>query len=134
MKKLTTTILTTIATFFTSATLIAAQGGITNPALPGQDDPAEAASGGLFVYYFVYFWNTIITVGALATLGYFVWAAMEWVTSGGDKGKLESARGRMVNAFIGMIILGSSYILVAGISFLLGMDLLAPQFFAPDPS
>lgn len=136
MKQVLSALLTTALTFAVSVKTSLAQSGVTNPALTTQRTPASvqaAQSGGMFGYYFVFFWNTLIVVGGLATLLYFLWGAIEWVTSGGDKGKLETARNRMINAFLGMIILGSSYILIAFVGFLLQIDLLQPQFFTPGP-
>jgi len=136
MKKISHTLLTALSTFFISAQyyMIQANSGLTNPAIEKQSSPTtadRAQSGGLFTEYFVFFWNTLITVGALSTLLYFVWGALDWVTSAGDKSKLESARGKMINAFLGMLILGSSFIIVGFVGTLLNINLLQPVFLTP---
>jgi len=57
---------------------------------------------------------------------YFVIGAFGWVTSGGDKGKLESARNRMLYGVLGMIIIVASYAIIGVLSNLIGLDLLNP--------
>jgi hypothetical protein len=55
-------------------------------------------------------------LGALAVIVFFVWGAFEWITSGSDSKKAESARSRMTNAIIGLVILVSSFTLLSFIS------------------
>ncbi|MEX0896301.1 MAG: hypothetical protein WDZ94_05235 [Patescibacteria group bacterium] len=92
---------------------------LTNP-VTGDfgSDTTGAQEGTLFTNYFVMIWNTIITVGALLVLAYFLWGAVEWITSAGDSGKLQSARNRMFHAFIGLLLLVSAYTLIGFISYL----------------
>lgn len=105
-------ILTTITTFLLSVSTVSAQ--LTNPVVTGElgDDSAGAKSGATFASYFVSLWSTIIGLGAIVVLIFFIWGAFEWITSGGDKGKLETARNRITQAVIGLIILVSSYVII----------------------
>ena len=48
---------------------------------------------------------------------------MEWITSGGDKGKTESARNKITAAIIGLIVLASSWAVLMLILGFLGTDL-----------
>lgn len=49
-------------------------------------------------------------IGAgILVLVLFVWGGLEWMTSGGDKGKTETARSRLTNAVIGVAIVAVSY-------------------------
>jgi len=114
-----------------------AQAQITNPAIGdlGQYEgaPGDAAVGQSFLDYFLTLWQTIITIGGLAVLLYFLWGAIEWITAGGDKGKIESARNRIVQAIIGMILLASSYVIINAVNILFfggveGFDLLNLTF------
>lgn len=50
----------------------------------------------------------IIGAGILL-LVYLVYGGLEWLTSGGDKAKLESARAKLTNALIGVAIIGASF-------------------------
>ncbi len=65
-------------------------------------------------------------VGGLAFLVYFFMGAFNWITSAGDKGKLEKARGHMVDGAIGMIIMVASYSAIGLIGSVIGFDLLSP--------
>lgn len=40
---------------------------------------------------------------------YIIWAGFSWMTAGGDSGKVEDARGRVINATIGLGIIIFSY-------------------------
>ncbi len=116
--------------------VVTAAGGLTNPAIGswGQD-PAAAKSGSTFTIFIVHFWNVVIQVGALAVLLYFIWGAVEWITAGGEKGKLESARNRMLHAAMGLLILVSSLVLIGFISYLLfgtEFNILEPVFPTPE--
>ena len=65
-------------------------------------------------------------MGGLVFLVYFFLGAFNWVTSAGDKGKLEKARGYMVNGAIGMVIVVASYSAIGLIGSIIGFDLLSP--------
>jgi hypothetical protein len=51
----------------------------------------------------------VMVLAALLVLMYLVWGGIEWITSGGDKGKTESARNRITAAVIGLIVLAAAY-------------------------
>lgn len=73
--------------------------------------------------------NTIGLMTVIAGLFFlyqFVIAALNWVTSGGEKGKLESARNQMLNATIGLIIVIGAYSIIGVIGRVVGLDLLEP--------
>ena len=50
----------------------------------------------------------IMVIGALLVLLYLIWGGIEWITSGGDKGKVENARNKITQAIIGLIVLAAS--------------------------
>ena len=60
-------------------------------------------------------------IAVLATLLYLVWGAIKWITSGGDKTKVEAARGQIVAAIIGFIIVILSFVIVNVVARLLGL-------------
>lgn len=87
--------------------------GIKNPVIGTLgNDPTKAKSGALFTSYFVNLWRVIMNIGTIMVMIYFIWGAVEWITSGGDKGKTEAARNRITNAAIGLIILVSSFTII----------------------
>lgn len=73
------------------------------------------------------FRNTIallFTVGALGFIIMFVWGAVDWILSGGDKEKIAGARKRIVTAITGLVLLGLAFAITSVIGHLLGIDSL----------
>lgn len=93
-----------------------AQAAIVNPVIGNLGTSEGSADGSKFINYTVYLWRTSISLGALAVIVFFIWGAFEWITSGSDSKKAESARSRMTNAIIGLVILVSSFTLLSFIS------------------
>lgn len=94
--------------------------GITNPVIGDLgNSPTAARSGVTFVKYFVYIWNALMLVGGLLVLFFFIQAAIEWITAGGDSGKIQKARDRMIQSVIGLFLLVFSFIIVNFVSNLL---------------
>lgn len=93
-----------------------AQAAIVNPVIGNLGTNDGASDGSKFINYTVYLWRTSISLGALAVIVFFIWGAFEWITSGSDSKKAESARSRMTNAIIGLVILVSSFTLLSFIS------------------
>lgn len=54
----------------------------------------------------------IMYVAGLAVLVFLLWGAFDWITSGGDKEKISSARRKIVNALIGLALLALSAFIV----------------------
>lgn len=57
---------------------------------------------------------------------YFLIGGINWITAGGDKDKIEKAKGMLTNGAIGLIIIVVSYSLVWIIGKALGLDILDP--------
>lgn len=92
-------------------------GGITNPAIGELGSSAEAAaSGSLFQQYFVTLWQALISVGALLVLVYFLWGGIEWISAGGDSGKVQKARDKITQAIVGLIVLVGTFAIITWIS------------------
>jgi cytochrome bd-type quinol oxidase subunit 2 len=53
--------------------------------------------------------NIVMLIAALLVFAYLIMGGIEWITSGGDKGKAESARNKLTSAVIGLIIVAASY-------------------------
>lgn len=61
----------------------------------------------------------VLVIAALLVFFYLILGGIEWITSGGDKGKTESARNKITAAVIGLIILAASYaVLTLALNFL----------------
>ncbi len=54
----------------------------------------------------------VMIIAALLVFIYLLWGGIEWITSGGDKGKTESARNKITSAIIGLIIMAASWALL----------------------
>jgi hypothetical protein len=65
-------------------------------------------------------------LGSVFFVIYFVTGSFEWVTSGGDKGKTEKARNRMMNGALGLVLLVASYGIIGLVGSFVGLDLLNP--------
>lgn len=96
---------------------------ITNPALPDKFGTDTGGGAGL-AFYISQLWKTMVVVGALGFLLYLVWGGVEWVTSGGDKTKVQAAQQRITSALIGLTLLVASYAIIAFISEVLDINIL----------
>jgi hypothetical protein len=60
--------------------------------------------------------NTILTylliIGALVAIIFLIWGGIKWITSGGDKAKVESARNTIIGAIIGLIVVFASFLII----------------------
>jgi hypothetical protein len=66
----------------------------------------------------------IMAIAAILLLVYLLWAGIDWITSGGDKGKLETARNKITNGIIGIIVLAASTGLITLVQSFLGLCFL----------
>lgn len=61
-----------------------------------------------------------MVIALLLVLFNLVVAGIEWITSGGDRGKTDHARQRIIAAVVGIIILAAAYSLVQLVAYVLG--------------
>jgi hypothetical protein len=66
--------------------------------------------------------NVVMLIAALLVFGYMIWGGIEWITSGGDKSKAESARNKLTAAIIGLVIVAASYAIVTMVVQFLGFS------------
>lgn len=64
--------------------------------------------------------NAVSSVIGVMTLGAAIWfmfqfliGGINWISSGGDKGKLEQARDRLTNAFLGLVVVVAGWGILA---------------------
>ena len=67
--------------------------------------------------------NGFIIIGALLLLLYLLMGAVNWITAGGDKGKVEAARNKIIQSVIGFIVLIAVWGLYVLMLNILGVDL-----------
>jgi hypothetical protein len=104
-------------------TLIAQE--ITNPVVTkfGSGKPSVALAVMIATV-----WRTAITLGGLALLVMLILGGFEWITAGGDKGKIESAREKITQSIIGLLVLLGTVAISSFIGSAFGINLLRPQF------
>lgn len=66
----------------------------------------------------------IFVIGVLAFFFIFLFGAIQWITSGGDKVKVEAARSKITHAIIGLFILFSVFAVAGLLGSFLGVNLL----------
>lgn len=88
------------------------------------DDPAKSGTTVETIITTIVGFLTV--VAGLAFLVYFLVGALSWVTAGGDKGKVDSAKMIMTNGAIGMIAVVAAYAVIWIVGSVLGIDILNP--------
>lgn len=68
----------------------------------------------------------LTVVAGLAFALFFLLGGLNWITAGGDKGKIDKAKGMMTNGAIGLIVIVVSYSVVWIVSEALGLKILEP--------
>lgn len=69
----------------------------------------------------------ILTIAALLLLLNLVWAGIDWISAGGDSGKIEKARSKITQSIVGIIVLASSVAIFNLVQNFLGIELLQFQ-------
>ncbi len=85
---------------------------ITNPVLP------EFELGTLIGNFISLF----IIIAGIMVLIYLVWGGVEWISSGGDKAGMESARNRITAAFVGLGIVVAAWAIMMLTSDFFGLN------------
>lgn len=68
--------------------------------------------------------NLVLVVGAVVFMLVLFWGAISWITSGGDKTAIESARGRVIAAIVGLAILFSVWAIIRLLETFFGINIL----------
>ena len=94
-------------------------GSVLNEILTGSETP-----GVLYLQKLIPSLVSIfLLLGSLFFFFFILWGAVEWISSGGDKGKIEAARTRITNSVIGLAILYSTWAIVNVISTFFGITI-----------
>ena len=99
---------------------------LTLPGGQSINPPSSIPSGGIDVANKV-FSNTFVImmiICVVLSLIYIVLAGIQWITSGGDKTKLESARKKITWAVGGLIVALAAFFIVGLIGYFFKVDLL----------
>lgn len=100
---------------------------LSNPVLPnaiGGGSGATTAQGGSALGALISsIVGALFIAGFLLAFFYLMTGGISWISAGGDKTKLESARDNITNAIIGIIIVGASWALTSLVAGFFGFDL-----------
>jgi len=103
-------------------------GGLTPPA--GAGGLAGAASGAnpltSLESVISMLMGLVTVVASLLLLGYIVLGGVTWITAGGDSGKIEKARNKIVQGVIGLAVVVAAYALIGLVGKVIGIDILNP--------
>ncbi len=89
-----------------------------------KDDPTGAGAISNFLSNLVALFFTLATIVALFM---FLWAAIEWMTSGGEKEKVASARNKIIYTIIGIVLLATAFAILNIVGIFTGFTFFAGQ-------
>lgn len=61
--------------------------------------------------------NILLVLAVVLALIFLIWGGVRWISSGGDKGKIDSARSTIVAAIVGLILAFLAYFFVNILAF-----------------
>jgi hypothetical protein len=67
--------------------------------------------------------SAVILVAGLATFMYLIYGGVNWITAGGDKGKLEEARAKITQAIVGLGIVASAWAVYLLVDYFFGIGI-----------
>jgi hypothetical protein len=94
------------------------------PGTAGIEAGEEGAYTASFALLIGSLMSLAMAIGALIVFLQLIWGGIEWITAGGDSGKLQKARDRIMQAIIGLIVLGSVVALFTLLQNFLGICIL----------
>ncbi len=72
-----------------------------------------------------------LLVSALLVFMFLIWGGIQWITSGGDKGKTQEARDRITAALVGLAVVASAWAIMLIIQYFFGIDILGGNITPP---
>ena len=66
----------------------------------------------------------LLLVSAILAFLYLILGGIQWITSGGDKSAMETARNKITSAIVGLIIVAASWAVMLLIGQFIGFDIL----------
>lgn len=79
-------------------------------------------TGGIANAIVIYGLDILLAAAVLIALIYLIFGGIQWISSGGDKTKLQSARNKMVYAIIGLVVAFLAYFIVGLVSAFFRVD------------
>jgi len=101
---------------------------INNPLLKGSifEGLSSAESGGSTFLSLILpkFIGLLMVFGSVAFFFMFLIGAIQWILSGGDKAKIESAKARITSSLIGLVLMLSTFAIIKLIETFFGINIL----------
>lgn len=69
----------------------------------------------------------LLIISALLAFIFLILGGIQWITSGGDKAGMESARNKITHAIVGLIIVGAAWAIMALVQNFLGFNIVGSQ-------
>ncbi|OGG18702.1 hypothetical protein A3D05_02405 [Candidatus Gottesmanbacteria bacterium RIFCSPHIGHO2_02_FULL_40_24] len=85
------------------------QAPITNPVIKGLTGKLPKDAPGILATFIAGLIGLLLVIGTLWAFFQFIIGAFNWISSSGDKGKLESAQQRILQAVIGLIVVFAAW-------------------------
>lgn len=99
---------------------------LTNPVLPPSLGSGNNEKGVIIIGKLISNIGGLFFVFAFClTFLYLLTGGLSWLTSGGDKSKLETAKDKITNALVGLVIVAAAYAVFALVGQFLGLDVKA---------
>ncbi len=76
--------------------------------LPGTANTDPAAPGGGFALLIGSIMSFVMVIAAVLAFLYMLWGALDWITAGGESGKIEKARQKITQSIVGMVVLSAT--------------------------
>lgn len=109
-----------------SLKLLAGGSGYTDIRNPALSEQLQGMTGGDFVARLIStLVNIFLVVGAVIFVFMFIYGAITWISSGGDKVAVEEARKRVIHAVIGIAILFTTWAAITLIESLFGINIIS---------
>ena len=75
----------------------------------------------------------LLIIAALLAFLFLVMGGIQWITAGGDKAGMETARNRITHAIVGLIIVGAAWAIMLLVQSFLGITILGGSLPIPQP-
>lgn len=77
--------------------------------------------------------GTLLIIAALLAFLMLILGGIQWISSGGDKAGMESARNKITHAIVGLIIVGAAWAIMILIQNFLGITIIGGNINFPKP-
>ena len=77
--------------------------------------------------------GTLLIIAALLAFFYLILGGIQWITAGGDKAGMETARNKITHAIVGLIIVGAAWAIMLLVQNFLGVTIIGGTLNLPTP-